>query len=472
MQCSPLRPALCALAMLLAAAGCETSDSAPSATPDKAVEKATTPPKNMSAKKPAKPATKAEIETIICKGHLSCRTKQIWDAGLDADKQPMQVVEITTDAKLTDILKKNVSYFHENRDVEPCEPLEYWFVRPTLLHDKTAEPALLTRACGGSDPNSVTDGDQVTVEPGRFVFSTASGSGVIDSAETSVALPSLQIIARTEGSWARNRTDFYSHTWNWQEMAGRKTGFDPHCENETGEYDADNFDTPNFDYQPIILAPLPAAFRSSGWKTTSLDSCSTSVTSLGDAPPTLDRGYVTHGKPGTAQDASFKIVMASPTELYVEVRDPRLVREAKNILHSDHLELWIRDGFLCNKSYKNLFQWGITLDGKVHPFYGKHPKPPTVETHLIPTQNGAQIARFKITIPEKYDGLTVVYSDSDDGKSQKRLIATSNVKYRDQFSIGALKDVSPERGGCQEKNTKLEYMPKLQKPKNPVISPG
>lgn len=474
------------LAIFLSAAGCKSHIPTPTSSPDEAaatVASLTTPLLKKEEKEikeeeelaaPAAEAlTASEIEEIICKGHEYCRTKKTFDAGLDPNKQPMQVVEITTDSKVTDHLEKDVYYFHENRDITPCEPLEYWFIRPTLIKkgDSKTQPALLTRACGGSAPHSVTEGDSVTVEPGRFEFFEASSSGVIYTATTSVELPSLQVIERTEDFWARNRTEFYSNTWNWHALAGRNSGFDPYCENETGEYDENNFDTPNFDYQPIIVTPLPAAYRNGGWKATSPGSCSTTVTSLGTQPGVLDTGYITHGKPGGAQDASFKVVMASPTEIYIEVTDSKLIHDAPNILHTDHLEIWMRNGFLCTKSYKNLFQWGITLDGKVHNFHGKHPKPPTAQTSIMQNKDGTQTARFKITIPPQYDGLSIVYSDSDDGKSQNRLIATSAVKYRDQFSIGAVRNIAPERGSCQVEKQKLEYAPKLQKPGSPIISP-
>lgn len=485
---------LCALAILGSTAGCQSQSPAPTADENPAKTASSTKPasektkktqKEKKPKKKEKPAasagpalTSADIEAIICKGHKHCRTKKTFNAGLDANQQPMQVVEITTDSQITDHLKKDVYYFHENRDITPCEPLEYWFVQPTLIKkgDPKTQLALLTNACGGSDPYTVADPDEVTVEPGLFIFSTGESAAVIHSTTTSIELPSLQIIESTYGRRARTMTDFSSWTWNWRQLAGQHTGFDPHCEYETDEYkngeyqsSEDDFDTPNFDYQPIIVTPLPAAFRNGGWKTTSLGSCSTSATSLGNKPPALDTGYVTHGKPGTAKDASFKVVMASPTEIYVEVTDSTLVHDAENILHTDHLEIWMRDEFICTKSYKNLFQWGITLDGEVHNFYGKHPKPPTTQTSITQNKNGTHTARFKITIPAQYDGLTVVYSDSEDGKSQKRLIATSAVKYRDQFSIGAVKNIPPERGSCHIKNNKLEYTPKLQKIKSPVI---
>lgn len=478
---------ICALAFLLAVSGCETQPSTPASASDESPDK-TAPhdarplgkkkKKNAPAPTPGAALTPLEIEKFICKGHTHCRSKQTWDAGLDAHQQPMQVVEITTDSKLTDKLKKDVSYFHKNRDITPCEPLEYWFVRPTLIHNDTPEtqPALLSRACGGSDPNSVTDGDKVTIEPGRFTSSVGSSSGVIYSTERTVELPSLQIIESTDGFWARNRNDFYSNTWNWQKMAGQNSGFDPHCENETGDYGSSEHGVPNFNYQPIIMAKLPAAFRKDHWKSTSLASCSTTVTSLGNKARTLDTGYldtgyVTYGKTGNAKDASFKVVMASPTELYVEVTDPTLVHDAKNILHTDHLEIWMRKAIVCPKPKKtSLFQWGITLDGKVHNFYGKHPQSPTAKTSIRKNKAGPHTIRFKITIPDDYEGLTIVYSDSDDGKSQKRLIATSDVKYRDQFSVGAVKNIAPERGTCSIKKNKLQFTPKPQKPRSPVTS--
>lgn len=463
---------ICALAMPLATAGCEPQISTPASPSTKTTsgakplskkKKKKKKKKNTKSARPGTALSSSKIEKIICKGHKHCRIKKTSSAGLDANKQPMQVVEITTDSKYTDYIKQTPYDYRDKGHPQTCEPLEYWFVRPTLIHHKTAEtqPALLARGCGSFNPEHELRQDEVRVEPGLF-------SAFLSDAITTVELPSLQIAYRREEGVVQSSHDVTSTVWDWREMAGHNAGIDASCENEMSVEDNRKYDIPNFDYQPIIMTSLPAAFRKNGWKTTALASCSSTVTSLGHKTPKLDTGYVTHGKPGSSQDASFKVVMGSPTELYVEVRDPTLVRKAKNILHTDHLEIWLRDDLLCTKSFKNLFQWGISLDGKVHNFYGKHPKPPKAETRISKLKSGPHIVRFKITIPADYDALTVVYSDSDDGKSQKRLIATSDVKYRDQFSIGAVKRIPSKRGTCQIKNKKLEYTAELQKPSSPV----
>ena len=51
-------------------------------------------------------------------------------------------------------------------------------------------------------------------------------------------------------------------------------------------------------------------------------------------------------------------------------------------------------------------------------------------------------------LPDEGSGLTVVYSDSDDGTRQKRLIATSNLEFGRTWTIGSVSPIGPRRAAC------------------------
>jgi hypothetical protein len=57
-------------------------------------------------------------------------------------------------------------------------------------------------------------------------------------------------------------------------------------------------------------------------------------------------------------------------------------------------------------------------------------------------------ARFRIVLPGNPTSLTVVYSDSDDGVRQKRLIATSNLVFGRTWTVGSVTAIARQRAVC------------------------
>jgi hypothetical protein len=143
----------------------------------------------------------------------------------------------------------------------------------------------------------------------------------------------------------------------------------------------------------------------------------------------------------------MRVVMSSGGVLFVEIVDDHLVPAAKSWVKADHLELWRAVGepyhpsgcFQPDPNGKAL-QWGIGLDGRVYKAHGEPAASPTV--HAARTEKGA---RFRIVLPDEGKGLTVVYSDSDDGARQKRLIATSNLQFGLPWTIGGVTPIGKNR---------------------------
>ena len=69
---------------------------------------------------------------------------------------------------------------------------------------------------------------------------------------------------------------------------------------------------------------------------------------------------------------------------------------------------------------------------------------------------------MKITIPNALrnnsKAITVVYSDSDDGKKQKRMIASSKLSYGKLASLGGAQVVDPKLALCRVKNNILQVV--------------
>ena len=140
--------------------------------------------------------------------------------------------------------------------------------------------------------------------------------------------------------------------------------------------------------------------------------------------------------------------MSSGGVLFVDVTDDHWVPAAKSWVKADHLELWRAVGepshpsgcFQPDPNAKAL-QWAVGLDGQVYKAHG-HPAP-RPRSASPRTDQGA---RFRIVLPDEGKGLTVVYSDSDDGARQKRLIATSSFQFGRPWTIGSVTPIGAGAG--------------------------
>lgn len=459
------------LGAIVVAAGCSKRAAEPAPPTEAAVVarpvEAKTKPADSA--EPAQSPPPVDLEGTLCGERSPCQVRRIWDAGKDEAGRAMQVVKLSLKPDGTrpvDLTDQSPDEVTESVDDNECEPLEYWFVRPAFVDDDAAgKPALLVEVCNSGYGMTGMGIDTITVKPGLFSYSRSGAMGSFWTSGRDVQLPSLRIVETFNGAWHRTLPEASHARWNWAEFAGYDGGYDVGCDKEA-DPSREEISEGNFAYEPIPQPSIPVAYRENGWKETSLGSCGARVTSTGNGQPEeFDTGFVVHGKPGAASDASFKVVMTSATEMFVEVFDDVWVEEADSILGADHLELWASTGPECPRPTDNLFQWGITLDGAVQTLYGKPKKQPTVES--VRVEGGP--ARFKIALPEQYEKLTVVYSDSDDGKSQKRLIATSAFKHRDPFTMGATKVIAPSDGRCEVKNGKLDFAWTYPPPRSPVI---
>jgi hypothetical protein len=137
---------------------------------------------------------------------------------------------------------------------------------------------------------------------------------------------------------------------------------------------------------------------------------------------------VVHGTPGEPGDARLSAVLVSDRELWVEVSDDAIRSGAPTWLFDDHVELW------AAQPGGRAAQWAVGLDGTVIDATGTAPMLPTAKAQRTPGG-----ARLQIALPAPATALTVVYSDSDDGRTQERLVATS------RFTRGDPATFSPVR---------------------------
>jgi hypothetical protein len=423
---------LCALASF----GCKRHEDAPRPVPSEAV--------------PSGEPSRAQIVASVCGARKPCELLEIKKAGPE-----LLVVSLTTDPERA---RDAAPPF----DPEHCVPYEHWLLR--TRGQAIAERRELLRLCNDGYGASGVGEDTVTVAPNLFTHRQYGGSAWRWENTRVLELSPLRVKTTAWWSGATIAPVSERGTFDWSEFRGRVRWYKPPCPagggppltgDDPGIGELDN-DPRALTYDPI---PVVSIAKSFDFKTTPLGSCAPVIDGIGE------RGFVTHGPPGDANDASMRVVAAeagASIVLYVEIKDDAILGPSAKWLFDDHLELWLKDedpdpSELCvpggaGGGAGKLRQWAIRVaDGALFP--GAHAKsdPITVER---------EGTRFKITIASAtIESLTVVYSDSDDGKTQERLIATSQLKFNVSATLGRLRPISREEAVCEVVGGRLEHKP-------------
>jgi hypothetical protein len=181
-----------------------------------------------------------------------------------------------------------------------------------------------------------------------------------------------------------------------------------------------------------------------------LGSCAARATAAGP--------HLAHGAPGAAADAALWALLVGETTLLIDLADDTWVEAPAaggSWLHEDHVELWLSaeepsatHDWDCGPQQggPGAVQWAVRLDGSVIPAHRAAGQPAPTARRVAGGPAGR--ARLQITLPAAPAGLTVVYSDSDDGRRQERLVATSALRFGDPRSLGGA--VALAAGACGE----------------------
>jgi uncharacterized protein YndB with AHSA1/START domain len=328
-----------------------------------------------------------------------------------------------------------------------CTPMDFHLV--ARKGGRVRDVALLTHSCDTPADFPFASGDTVAVDKEKKVV-TQSGAGGMNlwgDFSLSVGLDPLRLVSASSNSFYRsNPNDTTARSWNWEIFAGTSQWSLMDCKKkeqqetdrrrrDAGARNDDEGEEPMISIESVMIpeVTLPADFVANGWQTTGLGACSAS----------LDHSIF--GDAGRSP-ASAKVVVSGAT-LFVEVTDDRFVGPGKNWVKDDHLELWMGTASDDSSSRCSadgdkgkMVQWGIRVaDGEVFPAQGAPPPLTGVERVV-----NKRKARFKIPLPTIGDRITVVYSNSDDGKRQWHLMATSQLRFGDSATLGAT--FSPECG--------------------------
>jgi len=425
----------------------------------------------------ADPIVAARIAESICKRPRCCITR-VMPAGVGGDGTRYTVVRVDLrpgrrrcgepqTAGQEDLIDAAAIKANEdgNNDDEVCERYRWDLVAETAgkggqpLKVRWRQPLEIDDWCisafgvgGGEDEMSADPAARTVTHSRRF------GSAWRGDERATVGLDPLRVVETTHRSWYMVHDDEDDTEWNWDKFSGRQSSSTVFC--RTGPNPDASFpdaaagaphgetDQPMAASDAVIIpkVTLPAAFVKSGWSGTSFQSCAAHVDGKDD-------GFTIHGPArGDSADSELWAVMSSEDVLFVDVTDDQLITAAKSWVKADHLELWRAVGTPISSGGSGCFQpdpnakalqWGIGLDGQVYKAHGQPASSPTVR--VARTDRGV---RFRIVLASEGDGLTVVYSDSDDGVRQKRLIATSQLRFGRPWTIGSVSVIGKQRATC------------------------
>ncbi len=377
------------------------------------------------------PESSAPLVDLLCQQQQPCQIQRIHDAGRDPQGHALQVVEVGLHGQADGGYARPL-WDEDHPDQAECYTNVYWRV----THSDPPQATRILELCNDGYGASGIGEDFLEVSPNRLRHTQVGGSAHRWVNVTEWELAPLRVVAFSTSAYTTWNPDASTDlAWSWESFAGFGSRNLPPC--LEGGQPADG---PIHSFRHSLIPQLPALPGGADWRQVALGRCAAHVDSSGNS------GFVTHGSPGAADDATLSVLRVGPRTLLAEISDDHISRGAAKWLHDDHLELWLapKDAMLYADCFPpkatGLYQWGIMLDGQVHTAHGKAPFTPTVEVHQI----DAQRYRLRIEVPSDFDALSLVYSDSDDGQRQKRLIATSAVDFGEAYSLGTVFSITDD----------------------------
>ncbi|HWJ56893.1 MAG TPA: hypothetical protein VNR90_11735, partial [Vicinamibacterales bacterium] len=365
---------------------------------------------------------------------------------------------------------------------DDCHPYEYHLIAHTK--GKIRARHLLSEACNNGYGFAGVGEDEISVDAATktFTHKQSGGSNWRWDTTTTFGLDPFRTVSEGHSSLWILDEDGTSTSWelSYDTFEGKESWSAPDCEGRRKQAEAAkkldggaglDESAASLSYEAVAIprVELPAAFVKDGWRTTALGNCGAPVD--GDT-----HGFAVYGGKGHAADAAMRVVVSKDGVLFVEIADDRWTREGKSWVKEDHIELWLAEPGGAghpDRCYDDLpnapppekpepdpsRQWGIRIsDGQVFPGFGS-PEP----LAGVEVVRSGSAARARIPVgdwlktEDQQNAITVVYSDSDDGVRQKRLIATSQLDRRrgKEFSLGSVRTVDPAEATCVVKGRAL-----------------
>ncbi len=386
-----------------------------------------------------------KVARELCAGRDDCRLIEVSAAGRDAQNRRLAVYELAIDER-------------GNADGFGCTPYrrQFWLI----VRDEAAEAErrLVLELCNDGYGAAQIGEDEVAIRDNRLTHVQSGGSAWRWENTTAYSLSPFFELTQESCSYHTLSTMFDHWQWDWRKFAGRVQARGDLCDanGEPVEPAPENgialgcpLDQASHAHDPIPLVSLPSSALT---PLPELGSCATLVDSSGW------RGFVVHGEDGHPEDAWMLLLAVSESELLVTVGDDRWQSGASNWVLDDHLEIWAAPGVgmpFCGELVEPPKQWAVRVgDGAVFPAYGDPVDLPKVIDRRQDSPDGP--ITLRIALPEPFERIAVVYSDSDDGTRQERLIASSELHVGDALSLGEAVAIDPANAWCSVRDGRLD----------------
>ncbi len=416
----------------------------------------------------------------LCDERPGCTLENMQHAGSDAQDRDLWVVSLklaATEERWCDVAGPPEVAEGAALPADGPGPTEHWLAVARGASIESVQLLLDVRNDGYGAAG--VGEDDVKVGGGTLRHTQSGGSAWRWSSTTVVQLAPLAIREESGGGdWSVNPDNLESTSWSWEDFAGEVEWSSPFC---------DACGNPPFEDQECNRPPVEPGGNAEGsfvlipkvevqpemdqgaWRTSSLGACAALVDGR-------EHGHTVHGATGGPEDASMRVVASARGVLYIEVHDDHFVTGSRRWIDDDHVELWGGATLLGYREHcidprpttTALRQWGVRIaDGAIRPGHGS-----SRETLVAATAVEGSVARVRIELPERSEAVTVVYSDGDDGRDQKSLIATSNLRFGHLDSLGELRAIRPEQAVCELRAGRLE--PRITRafhPDHAVVQP-
>jgi hypothetical protein len=384
----------------------------------------------------AAPLMEDVVGKMACDGQADCKIVEVFQAGTGANGEGLVVVEI--------------GVADQSDGDRPCQPYrrDYYLVSDATPSDaKDGGIQKILSLCNDGYGASGVGEDDVEVSDNLLRHRQSGGSAWRWETIVTYELSPLRQTAQSSCSYHNVAPGFDAAEWNLKDfvLKGHRKRY-ACTEDGTENVDEDAFigctlDQGHSEFVAIPRVALELPKLTNG--DLKLDeTCAANVDSNGA------NGWVTFGAKSDQNDAVLRVLATDEKTIVISALDDRFVEKAESWLHADHFEVWIgpgEGGINCEDTAAKPTQWAILSSGEVIKAQGPDTSLPKVE---MQRGNKTHEMLAIVRLPEKPARITVVYSDSDNGKSQERLIATSPLVFGNNETLGEIADVPAGAARC------------------------
>ncbi|MFC4158223.1 hypothetical protein [Chitinimonas lacunae] len=312
-----------------------------------------------------------------------------------------------------------------------CEETEQSLKAPPahLLLRAGRRVSVIETFCNTGHGASGIGEDGIEIVGDRLVLTRNGGAGDRWATGRTISLPQLRLLLSAHTSaWAGSEGE-------WMDEIHRDHRRLLLFDQRTVAADAAGAPDGEAKTRRALTVPRVGRIAAYDWRRHGLGNCALHID--GSARGDLAAGgFRIHG---AGKGAEFRLLQLGDVGLVVEIRDPHWVRQGTEPLYADHLELWFgpkvsrydrEAGYQA--ADRALVQWSISpFDGSVAVLRGKPVTP--IKAEAVALADG--VRRVRIELPDETH-FTLVYSDSERGRRQDRLIATSELVFGRAYSLG------------------------------------